>query len=429
MPQQLSILLGKAVRKIARIRGGNGSALPGLFVEKIDPHFIRRTLGSLPQGVVLVSGTNGKTTTTKMVVELLKRQGLTVFTNRTGSNFTRGVAAALLEDISISGKLNADIAVLELDEAHAVHFVRAISPRHTLLLNVMRDQLDRFGEIDHTAKLLQTIAEATLDTVTLNREDTRVRAIADHMPRSVDVSYFGLDSSLLTHFPNDESIYDNAEPRPHSAVDLPADVELLRFDDSSATFKFDGMEHTTTLKLTGVYNIFNAAAAMATVRHILGKDVDHEALINGLSEITPAFGRGETLTIYDQPLELVLVKNPSGFRLGLSSFSAEGYATMIAINDNYADGRDMSWLWDVSFESLQPGGVDMVSGARCYDMALRLQYDEVSVKAATPDLTKALHEFIERNKDQPKRIYCTYTAMLTLRRELSTVTSVTEAGK
>ncbi len=112
MPRPFSIILGKAVRTMSRLRGGSGSALPGLFVEKIDPNFIKRTLGTLEHGVVLVSGTNGKTTTTKMVVELLESQGLHVFTNRTGSNFTRGVAAALLGEISVSGKLNADIAVL-----------------------------------------------------------------------------------------------------------------------------------------------------------------------------------------------------------------------------------------------------------------------------------------------------------------------------
>ena len=114
-------LLGKAVRYVAKLRGG-GSALPGLFVERIDPNFIKRTLVGLPYGIVVVSGTNGKTTTTKMVVELLESQGLTVFTNRTGSNFTRGVAAALLGEVDVKGNLDADIAVLELDEAHAVHF-------------------------------------------------------------------------------------------------------------------------------------------------------------------------------------------------------------------------------------------------------------------------------------------------------------------
>src|SRR6478609_11301388 len=151
-----SVPLGKLVRRVSRLRGG-GSALPGLVVERIDPGFMQRTLSTLPLGVAVVSGTNGKTTTTKMVVELLEGQKLKVFTNRTGSNLTRGVAAALLGEITSRGELNADIAVLELDEAHAVHFVKTIQPRYCLLLNVMRDQLDRFGEIDATAKLLKTV--------------------------------------------------------------------------------------------------------------------------------------------------------------------------------------------------------------------------------------------------------------------------------
>src|SRR5687768_14703591 len=140
MPKPYTTVLGKAVRSMAKLRGG-GSALPGLFVEKIDPSFVADTLKQLPQGVVIISGTNGKTTTTKMVTELLEGQGLKVFTNRTGSNFIRGVAAALLGEVDMKGKLDADIAVLELDEAHAVHFVRVIQPRYSLLLNVMRDQL------------------------------------------------------------------------------------------------------------------------------------------------------------------------------------------------------------------------------------------------------------------------------------------------
>ena len=125
-----------------------------------------------------------------------------------------------------------------------------------------------------------------------------------------------------------------------------------------------------------------------------------------------------------KPLELVLVKNPSGFRLGLQSFPPEGHATMIAINDNYADGRDMSWLWDVDFESLAEVGVSQVSGVRAYDMALRLQYDEVTIAHIEPDLALAVRQFIANNPDTPKRIYCTYTAMLALRKELAKMTQV-----
>lgn len=413
-------LLGKAVRKIALLRGG-GSALPGLFIEKIDPEFSKRTLSQLPEGVVIISGTNGKTTTTKMTVELLESQGLKVFTNRTGSNFTRGVAAALLAEVDNKGRLDADIAVLELDEAHAVHFVKTIPPRYSLLLNVMRDQLDRFGEIDTTAKLLAKIAVSTTDTVVLNREDPRIVNIASLLTTQ-KVAYFGLSPKLLSLFPNDDDIHGQPATLKHSTI--PAEVILSGLNDTSAQFTLGDHDVSTSLELKGVYNVYNAAAALALTRIITGDTLDEQKLINALSRVTPAFGRGETLTVDGQPLELVLVKNPSGFRLSLSSFKPEGYHTMIAINDNYADGRDMSWLWDVDFDSLRAEGVSTISGMRAYDMALRLQYDEVTTAHVDTDLSASLNHFITSGTGMPKRIFCTYTAMLAIRRELSKVTNV-----
>lgn len=413
-------LLGKAVRYVARLRGG-GSALPGLFVEKIDPHFIERTLSQLPMGVVVISGTNGKTTTTKIVVELLESQGLKVFTNRTGSNFTRGVAAALLGEVDTKSNLEADIAVLELDEAHAVHFVKAVAPRYSLLLNVMRDQLDRFGEIDTTAKLLAKIAASTTGSVVLNREDPRVRAIASVL-HSQEVSYFGLSPELTSLFPSDDDMRSASSKKSASAPQ--ADVILKAFKENKAQFIVGNRTVTTALQLSGIYNIYNAAAALALVTKIMGDKLDLENLTTRLAAINPAFGRGETLTVGGQPLELVLVKNPSGFRLSLQSFKPEGYATMIAVNDQYADGRDMSWLWDVEFDEFREGGIQMVSGIRAFDMALRLQYDEVPITQVTPATDEALRTFLADNADQPKRIFCTYTAMLTLRKDLSKITEV-----
>ena len=419
MSKPLVTILGKTIRNIARLRGG-GSALPGLVVEHIDPDFIKRTLATLPYGVVVISGTNGKTTTTKMVVELLEGQGLKVFTNRTGSNFTRGVAAALLGDINIKGQLHADIAVLELDEAHAVGFVDKVPPRYSLILNVMRDQLDRFGEIDHITNLLRHIANATTDTVVLNREDIRIASIAKSL-NNQKISFFGLDEKLLHLFPNDDNLHRHITKQ---YTKLKSDVILSKFISNSATFIIDNKSITTKLKLNGAYNIFNAAAAITLVRAIVGKNLDQKKLINSLSNVSPAFGRGEILSLNGKPLELVLVKNPSGFQLGLKSFNPTGYITMVAINDNYADGRDMSWLWDVNFNSLKKTGVRQISGIRAYDMALRLKYDEIPVKYIDINLKKALRHFINSAPKTPKRIYCTYTAMLAIRHELSKITHV-----
>ena len=377
-----------------------------------------------------------------MVVELLESQGLAVFTNRTGSNFTRGVAAALLGEVDWRGRLSADVAVLELDEAHAVHFVNQVPPRYSLLLNVLRDQLDRFGEIDKTAQLLQHVAAKTTETVVLNREDPRVARIAETLPAETHttdthktdtlagpgVLYFGLDDSLLGTFPNDDEMRAvPGSPVPPSPAKPSADVVLRRVGPDNADFEYDGVTVTTTMNLRGVYNIFNAAAALTLARAILGArgtGTDQAGLLTALSKVAPAFGRGESLVVDGLPLELVLVKNPSGFRLGLKSFPAAGYATMIAINDNYADGRDMSWLWDVEFDTLRAGGVDGLTGSRAYDMALRLQYDDVAIGAVNTEIAPALAAFIRGAKDKPKRVFCTYTAMLAIRRELAKITTV-----
>lgn len=478
-------LIGKAVRAASRLAHGGGSAFPGKIVERIDPQFLARTLQQLPLGVVLVSGTNGKTTTTRMVASMLESLGLKVFTNPTGSNFTRGVVSSLLAEVSLGGKLDADIAVLELDEAYAVHFVKQVQPDYCLLLNVMRDQLDRFGEIDNTARLLSKAAEATTGTVVLNREDPRIARLADvaHTEDGVEVRYFGLDGSLRSFFPSDDDMCttvdtassanieiddaaviaktgENAEKSEDAAIaeQLPADVTLLAVGDHRASFGIDGETYETGVRLEGVYNLYNAAAALAVVRAVVADaqamflpfeqnvtdellrqvgisqrmiDFAHsttQSMIDAASEVTPAFGRGEVIDVNGSPVELLLVKNPMGFRLSLSSFAPEGCDTMIAINDEYADGRDMSWLWDVDFSSLRGTGVAMVSGVRAWDMALRLEYDQVPVNSVNTELEEAVSTFVNANPGTPKHIYCTYTAMLKTRAALGKIAEVADAG-
>ena len=440
--------VGKLVRMISRATNHGGSALPGKVVETLDPGFLARTLGKLPYGVVLISGTNGKTTTTRMVASMLRDAGLRVFTNPTGSNFTRGVVASLVQEMPVFGtKLNADIAVLELDEAYAVHFVNQIKPRYSLLLNVMRDQLDRFGEIDTTAKLLSNVAHATKRVVVLNREDPRISALSKDVLPSCKVKYFGLDESLRSIFPTDDDLHSDL----HSDLggdfngdsrNLPhADVVLAKVADNKADFLIDGRRKTASVKLRGVYNVFNAAAASTIVRAILAdaakKDAtlakfNDDALMDAISRVTPAFGRGEVIEVNGAPVELVLVKNPIGFRLALASCEPENHDTMIAICDEYADGRDMSWLWDVDFTSLSGVGVACVSGTRAWDMALRLQYNKVASRNVNTDLEEDVKAFVNgdfsSNAKNAKRIYCTYTAMLRVRDTLGQIASVKDVG-
>lgn len=407
--------------------------MPGLVAEKVDPGFLANALADVRGGIVVVSGTNGKTTTVKMLVALLRAHGRTVFTNPTGSNFTRGVISAMLAEIPLRGRLKADIAVLELDEAHALHFARAVAPTHALLLNVARDQLDRFAEIDHTADLLNRLASMTTDGVVLNRDDPFVNRIAATLAPGVDLAWFGLDASVADRLAelseHDARVHDGFTPPPAGA----RDGLLKPVDEQELTITFGaesegGTVGPVVLRQRGLAAMINATAAATTARMLLGADFRPEAVEQALRTVAPPFGRGEVVDADGTPLELVLVKNPAGFTVALGTYGSTPTATMIAVNDDYADGRDVSWLYDVSFESLREHGVALTSGVRGWDMALRLQYDDVPVAATEVDLGRALDTFLADHRDAPKRIFCTYTAMLALRRMLGERYDLPEMG-
>lgn len=480
----LTLALGHGARAASRLRGSGGSAFPGLVMEKADPHFMARALAPLPYGVVLVSGTNGKTTTTRMVVELLRGQGLKVFTNPTGSNFTRGVVAALLGAMPLNGRLDADVAVLELDEAHATHFVRTVKPRAALLLNVMRDQLDRFGEIDYTASLLHKVARATTGTVVLNADDPRLAAPSFRADLRADVRGFAVSPQLRSVFLSDDELHDSldgctlgqpkkdaeakadtkteptnetepateapldsvkepgqgepdtadspAKPAEKLAQPLEIVATLEEMSGRHAVIDLAGHRHEVDFAIPGAHNILNATAAMGLVKELLGERTDEQALAASAAKVTAAFGRGELLSIDGQEVELGLVKNPAGFRMSLLSAAAvrsqQPPLIMIAINDQYADGRDMSWLWDVDFTPLKQAGVSIVTGVRATDMALRLSYDDVAVDTIEANLSQALAQLVKLSREQhrPIRILSTYTAMLELRSLLASYTDVEE---
>jgi len=416
----LAVAAGKAARAASRLRGG-GSALPGLVAERVDPQFLTHALADLPRGIVVVTGTNGKTTTTKMLVAILRQHGLRVFTNPTGSNFTRGVISSMLGELRLSGRLEADMAVLELDEAHALKFVAAVKPTHSLLLNVARDQLDRFAEIDQTAQLLARLAAQTTQGVVLNIDDSFVSRIGASLGPDVQVRYFGVDPSIADRLPELQEADVRFED--DFAAPTPTDTDgLLKPRDDhvfEVRFGHSGSVGPVTLKQRGLAAMINATAATSTAKMLLGEDFHESDAVKALQEVQPPFGRGEIIDADGQPLELVLVKNPAGFTVALGTYGSTPVTSMVAINDNYADGRDVSWLYDVSFESLRECGVAMTSGVRAYDMALRLRYDDVAVKEIEPDLGDALETFLTTYSDQPKRIFCTYTAMMTLRRDLA----------
>ena len=414
-----AIAVGKATRLATRLRGG-GSAFPGLVAERLDPAILARTLGNVTGGIVVVSGTNGKTTTTKMLAAIIGAHGQRVFTNPTGSNFTRGVISAMLGEVPLSGHLHADVAVLELDEWHALQFAKVVPPTHALLLNVARDQLDRFAEIDTTAKLLTTLADQTSDIVVLNRDDSFVARIAKGLPGGATVRYFGVDPAVADDVPalgETDVRFDDAFSPPPAG---PRDGLLHPHDARTFSVRFgEEVLGPITLQQRGLAAMINATAAATTARALLDDRFRPTAAVEALRAVSPPFGRGEVIDVDGQPLELVLVKNPAGFTLALGTYHDEPVTTMIAINDEYADGQDVSWLYDVSFESLRGHGVAITSGVRAYDMAVRLDYDEVPVEVIEPDLPTALERLLTAYRGQPRRIFATYTAMMALRRLLA----------
>ncbi|HEU5266942.1 MAG TPA: MurT ligase domain-containing protein [Jatrophihabitans sp.] len=406
----LAVWLGKLTLFALRLLGRRGNALPGLVVEKVFPRYLARAMASLPEGVIVVSGTNGKTTTTKMVATVLGEQ-LRVLTNDTGSNFVRGAITATVEHASWSGRLRYDVAVFELDEAWAVRFVERVAPRRALLLNVMRDQLDRFGEIDTTAALLGKVAAATTGHLVLNRDDERIAALAART--GAQVSYYGVAPELREFFPNDEELYGG----PVHISTLPARVQLQALPAPgrpALTMRIDDADHDVVLRAEGPHNAQNVCGAAAIA---LTSGFPADAVLAGIAKVSPAFGRGQTFTMDGRRVVLQLVKNPAGFRQSLRTLDvAEPAAVVIAINDDYADGRDVSWLWDVDFTALgaRPARRS-TSGSRASDMAVRLRYDDVAVDEIEPDLEKSVRSAVAAvPPGATVVVFSTYTAMWAL---------------
>jgi len=412
MRRAIGTALGKSVAAAVRLRGkSGGQAMPGLVVETLVPGYLGVMLRKLPEGVVVITGTNGKTTTTKMVVEMLKAQGKRVLTNSTGSNLTRGLISSVSQQAKLTGRLPFDIAVFELDEAYANQLTDVIKPRYVLGLNASRDQLDRFGEVDTVAKLVgQTMLSASEGIVT-NADDKRLSAAM--AAAKVPVTYFGVSPSLLRFFPRDDELVSVDGGTPIlQAADVPLAVELLAFKDDKAAYRIGKQKLDTELKVTGQHNFQNAAGALALVRALL-PDADPVQLVGQLAQVGPAFGRGQAFKLKNgTTLQLNLVKNPASFRQGLASYVQPRTAIMIAINDNIADSRDMSWLWDIDFSVLHGREVQLTAGTRAVDMALRLSYDDVSAQSIEPDLERALQKFVRMPGD--KVVFASYTAMLRL---------------
>lgn len=395
----LSLIIAKILGWIGRLYGG-GSALPGLVLEKLAPNLLTNWLKQLPKGVVVISGTNGKTSTTKFLTQILRDQGLRVFTNSTGSNFLRGVGSAFVKQTRWLKPPVADIAVLELDEAHAKHFVKTVPPTYSILLNVFEDQVDRFADLDHVANLLQTIANATTKTVIINGLDSRLSAKNFTKTKTV---YFGASNQFAADL-----------KLPLDPKTKPPTFELKLTQNQGKQFTLidkNGSQTQFEASFGGIHNHFNLTAAILASQAILKTKLKRTQLKQSVAELNLADGRGQTFKINHQTIDLTLVKNTTGFDLALDNLQDQKAPVLLIFNDAHADGRNLSWLWDVNFSKLEKDQVKLISGSRCFELALCLRYRNFPIIPCEENPALALEKFLRQNPDSPSlKIFASYTA-------------------
>ncbi len=441
----LAIWLARVVGWMSRITGRGGSSLPGLVARRMDPLVLRRLSAKFPRGVILLTGTNGKTTTAAMASYLLNRSGLKVAHNRTGANLIVGLTAALVQSSKWRLYPRQDLALLETDEATMPRAAEEIHPRIIAVTNFFRDQLDRYGELSTTVNFVKQGIKS-LDPqgwLVLNADDPQVAFLGQS---ATNVMYFG---AALPLYPGNPS-YDVADARfcPVCGNELQyrrqyyahlgdyycsvcqyrrptPDVVLTDWPGLNGEMRMHYQDHDIVIpnRLPGLYNAYNVMAALA-VSVLLGVKVD--GIAESLATFRPAFGRMEEIIIDGRQLWLALIKNPVGFNQVLEAVSQDTRPEknlLFVINDRYADGQDVSWLWDVDLERfMELNWHTWVSGIRAKDMAVRLLYAGLSadhvhvVEKADEALESMMHH---SSPEKGHYILPTYTALLEIRKYLT----------
>ena len=437
-----AVWAGRATGTLSRLTGrGGGTTLPGDVARAIDPQILTRLTQDLTQGSIVITGTNGKTTTSRLLTWLLEGTGRRVVSNRAGANLIFGVTAATLSKAGADGRLKSDWGVFEIDEASLPKAAKEIQPRATLVLNLFRDQLDRYGELETIAKKIEKALSALPEgaKVILNADDPRVAEIGLNLPHKP--TWFGLDdidvagrqlphaadartcprcgASLLFDavYVGHDGVYrcpngDFARPQPDITA---TDIVLDGFDSLMLTIEGTRI----AMPLGGLYNCYNVLAAYATACSL---GLDGRYIAERLKTFQAAFGRQERIEFRGRRLVLVLSKNPAGFNETVRTAVelARGENFLIGLNDRKADGTDVSWIWDVDFEQLK-GKARLVipAGVRAHDLAVRLKYAGVEAQPPETDPGKALDALVKQtNEGDTAYVLCTYTAMLDLRAEL-----------
>lgn len=380
-----AILIGRAARVLIRfIRPGGGSALPGLILSKIAPKLLSKTFMSFRDGVIVVTGSAGKSTTTKMLVAIVRAHGIAVFTNPSTANITQGFYSAVIEKSNLLGEIPGDVAILEMDEGHAVGLTEMFAPRLVSILNVLEDQLDRFVDPALVREKLALVAARSIGPVVLNADDQNLLLISEGL-KSSEVSWFGISESVAKTGRAGLGVaatYLAAIARP------PAQTEIISVTGRSAIARSVSTEIDFDLPNRGLHYATDAAAALESARRYLGARFDASLAAQVLTELPPVFARGEIAQVNGEDVEFILVQNPMSFQLNLDSLLPETEQIMVAIG---RDVHDPSWLWTVDLQRLTHA--DVISGFNYAEIALRIAFEDIPIGIIEEDLEKALAAF------------------------------------
>ncbi|WP_413200429.1 MurT ligase domain-containing protein [Nostoc piscinale] len=426
----LAVLVAKTVTFAVRsLRLGAASVLPGSIARRIEPRLLQLLSQQVKNGVIIIAGTNGKTTTSLLLKTILERKGYHIAHNSTGANLENGLMTALLENTNLVGTLAADYAILEVDENIVPKVLTPLQPRIILCLNLFRDQLDRYGEVDTISKRwTKVISTLPKETVVIpNADDPTLSHLGQQLPQRV--LFFGLNEpeqylESIQHAV--DSIYC---PNCGHSLDYQG-VYLSHLGDFTCpSCGFSKSKPTLESSewgqiLVGLYNKYNTLAAVTAAIEL---GVDETTIRDTINNFQAAFGRAEDLIIDGKKVRILLSKNPVGTNETIRVVNqSTDKTTLMVLNDRTPDGTDVSWIWDVDTEKLvERGGTIVVSGDRVYDMALRLRYSEKSLESnlnliVEEDLKQAIATALKHTADnETLHILPTYSAMLEVREVLT----------
>ncbi len=422
MREVLAISLGKLLFRLTRaLKTGGGSAAPGLYALKIDSDLVSKLAAQIPQNII-ITGTNGKTTTARILNHLAKNQQKKTLRNATGSNLERGIASALIRQANLLGQIkNIDLGIWELDEAAFNNAAPKIKPHVIVFLNAFRDQLDRYGEVDTIIKKWQqTLNKLPKNTqIFLNGDDTNLLKLKENFTGPVQT--FGILNNKIKG-------EKNLEGKDEVKLDYEASkIANETLDKTTFTVSGKQVHQEITLPVPGIYNVYNCLAALSA-GEAAGLPLEQAGKV--LKDFSPSFGRVEKINLGEKQSFIFLIKNPVGATQVFQTIKSNlksGDSIFMALNDNLADGTDVSWIWDANFELIQNSSQAQpkdykifCSGTRAYDLALRLKYAGFEPKHLTVEknIQMALQEATRMKKGR-LFILPTYTALLSLQKILA----------